>query len=276
MDFRLEIAKGREELALLAAARFLDVAADALRSRGVFRVALAGGETPRAAYARIAESWREAPGGPLDWGRVHLFWGDERMVPPGDARSNFGMARETLISRVPIPAGNVHPVPTTGYDAGADAAAAASDTAARYERTLRETFPEAREGAPPRFDLVILGMGADGHTASLFPGDPALLEEKRWVVAARHPGSGEPRVTLTLPVLNHTAATIVLATGREKAAVMERAVRGRGHGRDPARDAAVRPPLPIELLRPAPGTLLFLADEEAAAWARSEDSGPNR
>jgi 6-phosphogluconolactonase len=185
------------------------------------------------------------------------------MVPASDPRSNYGMAHAALIERVPIPAAHVHPIP-------ADAANPAG-AAARYEAILRQAFAPERHAALPRFDLILLGVGADGHTASLFPGDAALRERARLVVATRQPETGEPRVTLTLPVLNHAAATIVLASGRDKSEPLRRAVRG------VARDAgsAEADALPIERLRPTAGTLLFLADDEAAPWARSERTGPS-
>lgn len=263
MAIRLEVTAGGDALAEAAAAEFLRLAADAIRSRGAFRVALAGGATPRATYGRIAASWREAPGGPLMWDRVHLFWGDERMVPANDPRSNYGMAHAALIERVPIPAAHVHPIP-------ADAANAAG-AAIRYETILKQEFAHERGAAVPRFDLVMLGVGTDGHTASLFPGDPALGERSRLAVATTQPETGEPRVTLTLPVLNHAAATVVLAAGRDKSAALRRAVRGGDRGAG----SAGAGPLPIELLRPTAGTLLYLADEDAAPWARSESTGPS-
>lgn len=259
MANRLGVAGSAAALAAAAATEFLRLGSDAISRRGAFRVALAGGETPRAAYEQIAATWRQAPGGALSWDRVHLYWSDERMVPSDDPRSNFGMARAALVSRVPIPAENVHPV---GIDA------ANPDTAAAdYEQTLRATF--AREPMPlPRFDLVLLGMGPDGHTASLFPGASSLDEGSRLVVAARHPDTGEPRVTLTLPVINNAATTAVLVSGSAKAAILKRAVRGTGRPEG-------GPLLPIERLRPTRGTLLWLADEGAAPWARSGGSRPN-
>ncbi|HSN68541.1 MAG TPA: 6-phosphogluconolactonase [Thermoanaerobaculia bacterium] len=240
------------------ATEFLQSASQAIAQHGAFRAALAGGETPRAAYERIAATWREAPDGPLRWDRVHLYWSDERMVPRDDPRSNFGMARAALVSRVPIPAANVHPIPIDPADPDA--------AAAEYERTLRVEFA-LEPTALPRFDLVLLGMGADGHTASLFPGAPSLEERMRLAVAARHPSTGDPRVTLTLPLLNNAAATIVLASGSAKAAMLDRAIRGTGR---PPGD----PLLPVERLRPSSGILLWMADKDAAPWAGRSRGGP--
>jgi 6-phosphogluconolactonase len=259
MSIRLEVLPTPEAVAAAAATEFLRLGYDAIRRQGAFRVALAGGTTPRAAYERIAATWRSGPNGKLAWERVHLFWGDERMVPPGDPRSNYGMARTALIQRLEIPVGNIHRIP--------DDAAKPEAAAARYERELRDAFGVGA-GVLPRFDLVILGIGPDGHTASLFPGDAALDETSRLAVAARHPETGEPRVTLTFPVLNQAAATIVLVTGREKADTLHRVVRGVGGSGDVA-------PLPAGRLQPRAGTLLWLASEDAAPWAPSESTGRN-
>lgn len=253
MSIRLGVAPDAALLAEAVAAEFLRLASEAIARHGAFRVSLAGGETPRTAYERIAATWRKAPGGAIPWDRVHLYWSDERMVPRDDPRSNFGMARAALISRVPIPAENVHPV---GIDAANPGAAAAD-----YEQTLRAAFA-GESKALPRFDLILLGMGADGHTASLFPGAPLLDEQARLALAARHPETGEPRVTLTLPVINNAAATIVIASGGAKTAMLDRAVRGTGRREG-------EPLLPIERLRPASGILLWMADAAAAPWAAS-------
>lgn len=249
---RLEVVGDAAAIAAKAAAEFLRRGAQAITRHGTFRVALAGGETPRAAYERIAATWQNAPGGALPWDRVHFYWGDERMVPRDDPRSNFGMALSSLIARVRIPTENIHPIQ---IDAPSPEAAAAD-----YEKTLRVTIPQILTPLPC-FDLVFLGMGADGHTASLFPGASSLDEVVRFAVAARHPDSGERRVTLTFPVINGAAAIIVLVSGSAKAAMLERAVRGTGR-----RDGD--PLLPVERLRPTMGSLLWLADEEATSWAR--------
>lgn len=250
---RLEVVGDAAAVAAKAAAEFLRLGAEAIARYGAFRVALAGGETPRAAYRQIATTWKDAPGGAFTWDRVHLYWGDERMVPRDDPRSNFGMARSSLIARVPIPAENVHPI---RIDAANPEAAAAD-----YEKSLRATMPQTLV-LLPSFDLVFLGMGPDGHTASLFPGASSLNEGVHFAVAAGHPDSGERRVTLTLPLINAAAATIVLVSGSAKAAMLERAVRGIG-----CRDGD--PLLPVERLSPTTGTLLWLADKAAAPWAGS-------
>lgn len=254
MRGRLHVADDADALARAAAGEFLVYAWEAIRARGRFTVALAGGDTPRAAYAEIAATWRKWGDGPLDWSRVHVFWGDERHVSPDDPRSNYRMAWETLLSRVPLPPANIHPVAATLPDP--------RDGASRYEATLRDFFG-VDAPAFPRFDLVLLGMGADGHTASLFPGDEALEEVRRLAVASPGPpgqegGGNDWRITLTLPVLNHAATVVVLASGARKATAMHRVLEG------PTAD----PLLPIERLNPESGALVWMVDREAAPWVR--------
>ena len=169
-----------------------------------FSLALSGGSTPRPLHRALATKYRDA----IDWNRVHVFWGDDRVVPPDDADSNYRMARETLLDHVPIPDENVHPIPS---DAGSP-----EEAAAQYEQTLKAFFGD---GGPPQFDLMIMGMGPDGHTASLFPGVPALQEKERWaagVEAPQHIGPHVPRVTLTLPVINHSKQLFYLVAGESK------------------------------------------------------------
>jgi 6-phosphogluconolactonase len=208
-------------------------------------VALAGGSTPRPAYERIASTWKKADGGPLDWSRVHLFWGDERHVPPDDPRSNYRMTNEALIRRVPIPQENVHPV----HAALSDPGGAARD----YEERIRSVF-QIGAGELPSFDLILLGMGPDGHIASLFPGTKALDVMDRLVVENWIEAMSTWRITLTLPVLNHAAHVMVLVAGREKAETLRRVTQG---PHDP-------PLLPAERLHPESGSLVWLADQEAA------------
>ena len=255
---RLHVFPNPAAVATAAATEFFRLASDVLHRRDVFRAVLAGGATPRIAYERIAEMWRGGRDGNVAWERVHLYWGDERMVPADDPRSNYGMARAALISRVPIPPENVHPI--VADDANTQGAAS------RYEAEVRESFG-LDAGDLPRFDLVFLGMGADGHTASLFPGAAALEESTRVAVAARHPESGEPRVTLTLPVLNEAAAPLVLVTGREKAERLRQVF-----GRKTPSPAHAR--LPIERLTPKAGTLRWFVSRDAAPWATAQAIEP--
>lgn len=169
-----------------------------------FSLALSGGSTPRPFHRALATKYRDA----VAWDRVHLFWGDDRFVLPEDELSNFRMARETLLDHLPIPEENVHRVPTD-LNSPAEAAAA-------YEQELKSFFGE--DGLP-QFDLMIMGMGPDGHTASLFPGSPVLRERERWVVGVEAPDHIEPRVrrvTFTLPVINHSKRLFYLVAGEDK------------------------------------------------------------
>ncbi|MDA8336130.1 MAG: 6-phosphogluconolactonase [Peptococcaceae bacterium] len=204
---------GLEELSLAAAWFTAGLARDSIRARGFFRLSLAGGETPRLLYKYL--------GGPpfdtvINWRKTHLYWGDERCVTPDHPDSNFRVAFENLISRVPLIAGHVHRIKAE-MTVSADAVAA-------YEKLLRETFYHV--GSPPgerpvTFDLALLGVGPDGHTASLFPEDAALREEDHWVALVSSP-QGSPRITLTLPVLNGARCVAFLVAGAAKQKVVSR------------------------------------------------------
>lgn len=201
------------ELGHRAAQRILGLACDAAVERGIFTMALSGGGTPKALHAVLAEEPFKSE---MPWDRVHLFWGDERWVGPESPHSNYRMAGETLISKVPVPKGNVHPVPTD-LEAPDEAARAYAEEIGRV-LGVGSSRKKVTGGAVPRFDLILLGIGRDGHTASLFPGDPALEEAERWVMATREP-KGEPlldRITLTLPVINQARSIFMLVSGRGK------------------------------------------------------------
>jgi 6-phosphogluconolactonase len=182
--------------------RILD---EAVAQRGRFAIALAGGHTPARMYSLWAnDTYRDK----TPWDRVHLFWGDERYVSTDDPLSNYRMTRETLIARVPIPAENVHPMPTNFVRP--------SDAAEAYELELREFFGDTR----PAFDLQMLGLGPEGHAASLFPDSPALEEKTRWVAAVEAPAKPTTRLTLTLPVLNCGLNTFFLVAGKDKREIL--------------------------------------------------------
>jgi 6-phosphogluconolactonase len=230
-----------------AARRIVAAAAQAISDHGAFIVALSGGETPRRVYRQLAQ---EPCASSIDWKRVQVLWGDERCVPPDDPASNFGMARATLLARVPLPAANVHRI--RGED---DPAAAAT----AYERTLRDLLrtPDGPPRSPPggRIDLVLLGLGADGHTASLFPGAMAIHDSPRWVEAARHPGDARWRITLTPRLLNAAAEVVFLVWGADKAGIVRDVLEG-----------ASRPHLlPAQLITPATGPARWVLDAAAAA-----------
>jgi 6-phosphogluconolactonase len=199
--------------------------AAALASDGPFRVSLSGGATPKALYSLLAsERFRNR----FPWQRVHWYWGDERFVPYDHLESNYRMTREAMLSKVSVPPENVHPIPTDRD---------AEDAAQCYERILQEAYGDTNfDRARPLFDVTLLGLGADGHTASLLPDEPVLNERKRWVAAVSH-GRPEVRVTMTYPTIESSRRIAFLVAGREKAGIFA-AIRA-GNGRVPA--AQVRP-----------------------------------
>ena len=238
-----------DALAATAARLIADTAADAIDARGRFMWALAGGETPRSTYAKLAlPPFRER----VDWHRTWVFFGDERAVPPDHPDSNYRMAHETLLGKVPIPAAQVLRIHGEAPDSEV--------AAAEYAHVLSEAFG-TRRGELPRFDLVLLGLGVDGHAASLFPGSPVLREIFRAVAAVHVAAASIPqRLTLTLPVLNAAARVVFLVAGPEKAKVVK-AVLGE------------RAILPAAMVRPDPGELVWLLDRAAAAQLSAAESG---
>lgn len=179
----------------------------ALAATGPFRISLSGGSTPKTLYTLLAsDEFRSR----FPWPRVSWFWGDERFVPYDHPDSNYRMAREAMLAKAPVPPENIHPVPTDGDP---------DDAARRYERTLQEIYgAETLDPQRPLFDLTLLGLGTDGHTASLLPGEPVLNERTRWVAAVSH-GRPEVRITLTYPAIDSSRRVAFLVTGTEKAAI---------------------------------------------------------
>jgi 6-phosphogluconolactonase len=230
-----------EELAAAAAEEFVGRARHAVARRARFTVALPGGATPSRFFELLADKRRGVP-----WRKVHVFWGDERLVPPGHTESNFRRAQDLLLAKVPIPQANVHRIVTEGHEPEA--------VAALYESELR-TFFRVPAGRFPRFDLVFLGLGAEGHTASLFPGSQALEERARLVAAPLIAKLGTYRITLTLPVLNAARAVVFLVSGAQKAEALAHALEGPKGGEG----------TPARLIRPRAGTLLWLVDRAAAS-----------
>lgn len=235
----IRIFETAEEVAHAAADYFAATALSSISSEGRFSVALAGGSTPLRTYRLLAsEEYRNR----LPWSKVHIFFGDERSVPPTHADSNYRAAKEAMISLLPIPAPNIHRMLGEG-----DAVANAS----LYEGELQTFF----DGAPwPRFNLVLLGMGDDGHTASLFPGTEALIEARAWVVANWVEKLKTYRITLTAPAINHAANIIFLVAGASKAQRLPEVLRG---APNPLR-------LPSQLIQPLAGSLVWLVDKTAA------------
>ncbi len=250
---QIKILADTQALVEAAAEYFVTVAAQATAATGRCVIALSGGSTPKSLYALLATpTWAKR----VDWSRLHLCWGDERCVPPEDAASNYHMTREALLDHVPVPSQNIHRI-----HGEIEPVAAAS----MYESELRGLFgtPEGPPLLKPdtRFDLVLLGMGANGHTASLFPGLAAVQETGRWVMAEYVAEVSMWRVTLTPPVLNAAADVIFLVSGADKASMLARVV------------AAPRQPdvLPAQAIAPAAGTLRWLVDTTAAADLTSEE-----
>ncbi len=232
-----------EALARACAAKFVEAGKEAIMLRGKFAVALSGGHTPAGIYRALG-----APPlhGAVDWSRVQFFWSDERAVPADDAASNFAMAQRELLARIAVPAENVHRMP--GEQGDLDGAARA------YENTLRRHLPLTPQGVA-RLDLVLLGLGADGHTASLFPGSDAVDEKRRWVVATP-PAGGWRRLTMTLILLNAARRVWFLVTGRGKSAMLKNVIQEK------------RLQSPAQRVQPPGGELIFWADAAAAEQLR--------
>ncbi len=228
------------ELSRRAAQVFLEAAEHSIADHGRFAVALSGGTTPKSTYALLASDFHDH----VRWSDVVCFWSDERCVPPDHPESNFRMANQVLLSRVDIPSANVHRM--KGEDANP------AHAAQEYDRQLRTFF--RTEIDPPQFDLLMLGMGGDGHTSSLFPGTAALQETRAFAAANYVEKFRGYRLTLTLPVLNAAKMVMFLVAGSDKAAALARVL---GNKNDE--------PLPASLVRPKNGTLLWLVDADAAA-----------
>ena len=231
-----------QDLFQAAAEEVIRVATEAIAKRGRFAIALSGGSTPKNLFTLIAANASAS----LPWEKVFCFWGDERHVPLDDPDSNYRMASEALLSKVPIPAANIFPVPAGNPDA-----AAAAET---YEQTLRKFFGLG-PGEVPHFDLILLGMGPDGHTASLFPETAALQEKSRLVVTNWVEKLKTSRITFTLPVLNAACCVAFLVSGADKAAALHEVLEG---------DA---PPekYPSKLVKPSDGRLIWFVDRAAAS-----------
>src|SRR5262245_18149181 len=240
--FEIRIADDPASLAEIAAREVVNVARDAVAARRRFTVALAGGSTPRATYRRLAQPPFAAQ---MPWDHTLVFFGDERGVPPTHEESNYGMAHAALLAHVPIPPEHVFRI--RGEDPDPDA------VAADYARVLAEVLG-VRHGEMPRLALILMGLGVDGHTASLFPGSPVLKETFRTVAAVHATAASVPqRFTLTYPVLNAAACVIYIVSGAEKAKVVKAALA------DPTTT------LPAAMVRPSDGRLLWMLDRAAAA-----------
>lgn len=238
----IEIFPDQASLALRAAEQFAALSEYAIRKRGRFVVALSGGSTPKAMNALLATPrFVEL----IEWDKVFVFWSDDRCVAPEDVESNYGSARDTLLMKVPVPAKNIQRI---------FGELSPEHAAQKYEDKLREFFST---GPSPRFDLVLLGMGDDGHTASLFPGTPGIRENSRWAVAVSHTEPPLPlvdRVTLTPPIINAAANVTFLVTGMAKAERLRQVLR------DPYNPDR----LPAQVIRPKNGKLFWFLDDAVA------------
>ena len=240
MTHDLRVCDDVDDLSRRAAEAVRAAIDDAVSRHGRCSIALAGGTTPRPIYRLLASQFKEQ----IPWTDIHVFWGDERFVPVGDPQRNETMVREALLDHVPCPPSHVHAVP---------AASTAGEAAAQYEAALRQHFGNGW----PRFDLVLLGLGEDAHTASLFPRSAALREKKRWVVEVTVPAEPPVRVTLTLPVFNHAALIYFVVTGSNKAPALRLAL-----------DAADPESYPAAGIRPAGGAIWWV-DRDAVRGLES-------
>jgi 6-phosphogluconolactonase len=249
----LQTYANEEQLAIAAAEHFVAQAGESLERSGRFSVALSGGSTPRAAFELLAQSPYVEQ---VRWEQVHVFWCDERCVPPDHPDSNYGMARAALLNRVPLPGdyiyrmrGEIDP----------------QQAAAEYDALIREFFEvgDPAETKTPLFDLVWMGMGSDGHTASLFPGDPAVEITDRWAAAVSHPFPPEPvvdRITLTIPAFRRVHQMTFVISGADKSDPLRRILQPKP-GIDP-------PDLPAARVWPESDNVLWLADNPAAGAFR--------
>jgi 6-phosphogluconolactonase len=243
--FELVVCKDPDALAVRAAELVERSAQEAVAQRGRFMLGLAGGATPLKTYLLLAHSDRPTA---IAWSKTHLFFSDERLVTWNDPRSNFGMVRKSLLARIKIPFSQVFAVPTRGHTA--------AEAAAIYAEKLARCFSPAEGGGPPRFDLILLGMGEDGHVASLFPRAPALEERVAWVTWSP-PGTTSPlvdRITMTYPLLNAARHVVFLITGTKKAVALRDVLEGNPRPED----------RPAAGVRPVDGRLTWLVDQEAA------------
>lgn len=231
-----------QELFAAAGEEVIRLANEAVSARGQFTIALSGGSTPRSLYNLLATNARTI----LPWDKMFFFWGDERHVLPTDQESNYRMVDEAMLSKVPVPPGNVFRVPTEDPDAKAVAEA--------YESTLKKFF-KLQTGQFPQFDLVLLGMGPDGHTASLFPGTAGLNEKNRLVIANWVEKLKTNRLSFTLPVLNAARCVAFLVSGTDKASVLKSVLQDNVSGEQ----------YPSKLVNPENGKLIWFLDRAAAS-----------
>jgi 6-phosphogluconolactonase len=227
-------------LAQKAATLFNQTAKESIDRQGRFVVAISGGSTPRRMYRMLAE---EPCGSAIPWDKTYIFWVDERCVPENDPASNYGSAKKDFLNRVPVPEAQVYPMPGE---------LPPKQGAQNYQKALIDFF-QLEDGRFPSFDQIFLGMGSDGHTASLFPGQAALDERKRLIVAVKGGNPNINRLTVTVPVLNRARQIVFLISGKEKASSLKTVFEDRKNQ------------LPAQRIRPLNGELIWLLDQEAAS-----------
>lgn len=233
---QLNISNTKQEVAK----KFADYLADLIHSKKRVHIALSGGSTPKIVFDELTNTYIDK----IDWKKVHLFWGDERCVPPTDTESNYKMTAEHLLSKVPIPIENIHRIKGENQP---------KYEVKRYAKVLKNKLPEIEK--LPQFDLVILGMGDDGHTASIFPHEIALWNSYKLCEVAEHPETGQKRITLTGKMINHAVAVVFLVTGEPKAEKVAEIINRKGACNN----------YPASLVAPKSGKLYWFLDQDAAA-----------
>lgn len=238
-DTHLSIFRNKQDLSKRAAEEIISLIRLGLAEEGRFTLMLSGGSTPKSVYAQMARA-------KLDWAKVHAFWGDERCVPPDHPDSNYRMGKESLLDRIHLPEENIHRI---------RGELPAAQAAQEYQEELVAFF--GSQERPPYFDLILLGMGEDGHVASLFTASPALEESERWVIAVEHKQPPPPmvaRVSISLPVINAAKRVILIVSGTAKALLVKQALN--------PEDEELR--LPVQRIKPVDGELEWMLDEDAA------------
>jgi len=239
LDIMIKIFKDQEELSIAAAKLLVQIANEAIKERGAFTVALTGGSSPASLYKLLAQQPYSEQ---IDWHKAYIFWGDERWVPLSDDKSNAKLAYETLLNHVPVPKEQIYPMWAKDLPP--------LEFAQKYEEVLRQTL-----GSIPSFDLILLGMGEDGHTASLFPGTKVLQEKSKWVEAYYLDTQDMYRITLTAPAINEARNIVVMVYGNNKANALHQVLEG---SQDITR-------YPAQLINPPNGTTFWFVDEAAAS-----------
>jgi 6-phosphogluconolactonase len=238
---KINMADNYEDLCEKVVQEILCFSNETIETQGRFTMVLSGGSTPKGIYQCMASDFYRNK---FDWEKIHFFWGDERWVPPEDPKSNYRMVSEALLTKIKILPGNIHRIQTTNCDLQA--------SARLYEEIISDFF-NLKKGDFPRFDLILLGLGTDGHTASLFPGNPALLVKDRLVTTVPKSAMSEPRISLTIPAINHADMVFFLVSGDEKAGIVAKVLKdNNGHG------------FPANEISPSHGKLCWFLDKAAA------------